>query len=88
VYAIEAALRGTRVLAVDGRTERMCHGAEIAARLGLTNLTFEQNDVRNMSVESHGEFDIVYFLGILYHLNVPECFRSWHMFTAFAADGC
>lgn len=75
VYAIEAALRGVRVLAVDVRTERMSRGAEIAARLGLTNLTFEQNDVRNLSVESHGDFDIVYFLGILYHLDVPDVFQ-------------
>jgi 2-polyprenyl-3-methyl-5-hydroxy-6-metoxy-1,4-benzoquinol methylase len=75
VYAIEAALRGARVLAVDGRTELMSRGAKIAARLGLTNLTFEQNDVRNLSTKSDGEFDIVYFLGILYHLDVPDIFH-------------
>jgi 2-polyprenyl-3-methyl-5-hydroxy-6-metoxy-1,4-benzoquinol methylase len=75
VYAIETALRGAKVLAVDGRNERMSRGAAIAERLGLTNLTFELNDVRNMSVESHGEFDIVYFLGILYHLDVPDVFH-------------
>jgi SAM-dependent methyltransferase len=75
VYAIEAALRGARVLAVDARTERMSHGAEIATRLGLTNLKFERNDVRKISVESHGEFDFVYFLGILYHLDVPDVFH-------------
>ena len=75
VYAIEAALRGAKVLAVDGRSERMSRGAGIAERLGLANLTFEQNDVRKISVESHGEFDIVLFLGILYHLDVPEVFQ-------------
>jgi 2-polyprenyl-3-methyl-5-hydroxy-6-metoxy-1,4-benzoquinol methylase len=75
VYAIEAALRGARVLAVDARSERMSHGARFAERLGLTNLKFEQNDVRKISVESHGEFDVVYFLGILYHLDVPDVFQ-------------
>jgi hypothetical protein len=53
----------------------MSHGAEIAKRLELTNLTFEQNDIRTISVESHGEFDVVYFLGILYHLDVPDVFH-------------
>jgi 2-polyprenyl-3-methyl-5-hydroxy-6-metoxy-1,4-benzoquinol methylase len=75
VYAIEAALRGAQVLAIDGRTERMSRGAEIAKRFGLTNLKFEQNDVRNVSIESHGQFDIVFFLGILYHLDVPDVFH-------------
>jgi 2-polyprenyl-3-methyl-5-hydroxy-6-metoxy-1,4-benzoquinol methylase len=72
VYAIEAALRGARVLAVDARTERMGNGARIAQRLGLTRLTFEQNDVRKVTAGSHGEFHIVYLLGILYHLDEPD----------------
>ncbi len=72
VYAIEAALRGARVLAIDARLERMQHGARLAKRLGLTRLTFEQSDVRKVTVESHGRFDVVYLLGILYHLDVPD----------------
>jgi 2-polyprenyl-3-methyl-5-hydroxy-6-metoxy-1,4-benzoquinol methylase len=75
VYAIEAALRGARVHAVDARCERMNRGAAIADRLGLRNVHFEQNDVRNVTVESHGEFDIVLFLGILYHLDAPDVFQ-------------
>ncbi len=72
VYAIEAALRGATVRAVDARTERMQHGARVAERMGLTRLTFEQNDVRKVSSDTHGQFDIVYLLGILYHLDVPD----------------
>src|SRR6266478_5544725 len=34
VYAIEAALRGAKVIAVDARTERMDEGARAARRLG------------------------------------------------------
>lgn len=75
VYAIETALRGARVLAVDARTDRMNDGIRIAKDLGLTNLRFEQNDVRKITVESHGEFDIVYCLGMLYHLDVPDAFH-------------
>jgi SAM-dependent methyltransferase len=75
VYAIEAALRGAQVLALDARTERMSKGARAAERLGLTNVSFEQEDVRNVTVASHGEFDVIYLLGILYHLDVPDAFH-------------
>src|SRR5262245_36924557 len=44
VFAIEAALRGADVFAFDGRTERMKDGEQIARRLGLSNLRFEQRD--------------------------------------------
>ena len=62
VYSIEAALRGADVLAVDARTERMDEGARTARRLGLSNLTFEQNDIREVSFQSHGKFDVIFFL--------------------------
>jgi SAM-dependent methyltransferase len=75
VYSIEAALRGAEVLAVDARTERMDEGARTARRLGLSNLTFEQNDVREVDAQSHGKFDVIFFLGILYHLDDQDIFR-------------
>src|SRR2546426_1849768 len=75
VYAIEAALRGADVLALDGRTERMGEGARAAARLGLDNLRFEQSDVREVKAASHGHFDVIFFLGILYHLDAPDVFH-------------
>jgi len=74
VYAIETALRGAEVIAQDARTERMGEGAEAAKRLGLNSLTFEQGDVRNISVVSHGSFDVIYLLGMLYHLDEPDSF--------------
>ena len=74
VYSIEAAVRGADVLAVDARSERMDEGARTAVRLGLSNLKFEQNDIRNIDVRSHGQFDIVFFLGILYHLDAEDIF--------------
>jgi SAM-dependent methyltransferase len=75
VYAIECALRGAEVVALDARTERMSHGIEFAKRLGLNNLRFEQTDVRSLTVESHGLFDVILCLGILYHLDVPDSFH-------------
>jgi len=74
VFAIEAALRGAKVVAMDARTERMSKGAKAAERLGLDNLRFEQADIRNINVGSHCGFDVVLFLGILYHLDHHDVF--------------
>jgi SAM-dependent methyltransferase len=75
VYSIETALRGHAVHAVDGRTERMQQGEGFARRLQLDRLRFEQQDVRKITLESHGAYDFIYFLGILYHLDVPDSFQ-------------
>jgi SAM-dependent methyltransferase len=72
VYSIETALLGAKVLAVDARDERMKYGEAAAKRNNLTNLEFALHDVRTITTDSHGKFDVVYFLGILYHLNVPD----------------
>ncbi|MFH2144682.1 MAG: class I SAM-dependent methyltransferase [Candidatus Omnitrophota bacterium] len=74
VYAIEAALRGADVTASDARTERMNEGVKAAESLGLKNLRFEQADVRNINVGSQGSFDVIFFLGILYHLDKRDVF--------------
>ena len=74
VYAIEAGLHGAEVLALDARTERMKDGAACAERHRLDNVTFRQQDVRGVSRETEGEFDVVYCLGLLYHLDVAEVF--------------
>jgi len=74
VYAIEAGLRGAEVLAMDVRTERMRDGAACAARHGLGNVQFVEGDVRRASREDLGTFDVVYLLGLLYHLNALEVF--------------
>ena len=72
VYAIEAALRGAEVRALDARTERMNEGAKAAERLALKNLSFEQADIRNVNIDSHGRVDVALFLGILYHLELRD----------------
>jgi SAM-dependent methyltransferase len=74
VYAIEAALRGAEVRALDARMERMNEGAKAAERLGLKHLSFEQEDIRKVHVSSHGSVDVVLLLGILYHLNERDVF--------------
>jgi SAM-dependent methyltransferase len=86
VYAIEAGVRGAHVLALDARTERMALGAACAARHGLSTVRFTQEDVRRVTREIHGEFDVVYALGLLYHLDAPDVFRVLENIYALCAD--
>ncbi len=71
VYTIEMGLAGAQVLAIDARRERMDEGAACAARHGLGNVRFAQEDVRRVTRATHGEFDVVLLLGLLYHLDAP-----------------
>ena len=52
--------------------------------LSLTNLDIVQDDVRNLSRNKYGFFDVVLCLGILYHLDVPDVFA----FIESIADVC
>ena len=74
VYTIEAGLRGAEVVALDARTQRMAQGAACAERHGLDAVRFVQEDVRRVTREAFGSFDVVYFLGLLYHLDAPDVF--------------
>jgi SAM-dependent methyltransferase len=68
MYSLELAKRGAHVVAIEGR-EANIEKARFAARsLGL-EIDFQLGDVRDLSVERHGMFDVVLCLGILYHLD-------------------
>ena len=67
-YAIEFALHGAETLGIEGRAASVAK-CEFARRdLGLERARFEQNDVRHLSRDRHGVFDIVICSGLLYHL--------------------
>ncbi len=75
-YALECGLQGAReVLGLDARWERMREAARLGRELGLANVDFQAADVRQVNVETVGGWDVVLFLGILYHLDVPDCFH-------------
>jgi SAM-dependent methyltransferase len=73
-YGLELAQRGADVLAIEGRepSVRKCEFAKRA--LGLDNIEFELGDVRALTKDSHGEFDVVLCLGLLYHLDAADVF--------------
>jgi 2-polyprenyl-3-methyl-5-hydroxy-6-metoxy-1,4-benzoquinol methylase len=74
-YALEFARRGATTLGIEGRREWIDHALASKAALQITSAEFVQDDVRNLSVEKYGAFDIVLCLGILYHLNAPDNFE-------------
>ena len=71
-YSIELATRGARVLGIEGREAWLEQARCKARELSLSNVEFVQDDVRNLSRDKYGDFDIVLCLGILYHLDVPD----------------
>jgi len=73
MYALELARRGAVVVAIEGR-ETNLEKARFAARVLGLEVDFQLGDVRDLSPERHGEFDLVLALGILYHLDAPDLF--------------
>ncbi|MGH9196921.1 MAG: class I SAM-dependent methyltransferase [Acidimicrobiia bacterium] len=83
-YSIELAARGARVLGIEGREAWLEQARGHKRDLSLSNVEFVKDDVRNLSKEKYGEFDIVLCLGILYHLDAPDVFD----FLNSVADVC
>lgn len=74
MYAIAFAKKGATVCAIEGREANIEKARFAANTLSLANIEFHQDDVRNLSKEKYGSFDVVLCLGILYHLNHPDLF--------------
>lgn len=75
LYGIELALQGAQVVGIEGREANLEKARFTQAVLRLENIEFFQDDVRNLSVEKYGEFDVVLCLGIFYHLDAPDVFE-------------
>lgn len=56
----------------EGNFKKACFSKEV---LGLENFHVHLDDVRNLSVEKYGKFDVVLCLGILYHLDFEDVVR-------------
>lgn len=74
LYSIELARCGATVLGVEGRAENVARARLAAAATGLDRCEFVQSDVRDLTRERYGGFDLVLNIGILYHLDAPDLF--------------
>jgi ubiquinone/menaquinone biosynthesis C-methylase UbiE len=84
LYGLEFASHGAEVVSIEVREPNLEKARFAGEALGLSNICFVQDDVRNLSVEKYGEFDVVLCLGIFYHLTVPDVF----LFTEKMFDVC
>lgn len=75
MFGIEFARRGASVVGIEGRrvSVEKCRFAKDL--LCLDTISFAQDDIRNLSRATYGEFDVVLCLGVLYHLNAPDVFH-------------
>lgn len=67
-FAFEMERRGAQVVAIDCWENPLFH--EMHARLG-SGVEYHQLDVFDLTPERIGRFDIVLFMGVLYHLKHP-----------------
>lgn len=74
-YAIEFARHGAEAVAIEIREENLEKARFVARHLGLENLMMHQDDVRNLSEDKYGTFDLIICAGILYHLPAPDVFE-------------
>ena len=68
LFSIEFALHGATTVGVEIREANIQKALFCKEVLALDNLDFRQDDVRNVSLESYGKFDVIICSGILYHL--------------------
>jgi len=72
-FTLEMARRGARVVAIDYRGKES-HGFGVMEKLNGIEVEYHQMNLYNLSAERFGQFDIIVFMGVLYHL--PDMLRA------------
>ena len=75
-YAVALARRGADVLGIEARRVNFEKLVLVAEHFALPNLRFLRADVKDFRAETHGRFDAVLALGILYHLDRPAAWLA------------
>lgn len=75
-FALQLARRGAEVVAIDYRGKQD-HGYYVMERLNPIQITYHRMNVYELADKHLGQFDIVLFIGVLYHL--PDMIRALHM---------
>ena len=71
-YSVLLARAGYEVVGIEGQPDNFETCRWVSEQVGLDNLTFVQDDVRNIG--AHGSFDGVLCAGLLYHLDQPVAY--------------
>jgi SAM-dependent methyltransferase len=82
IVALELALHGARAVGVEIRATHVAKARFCKEALDLPRVEFRQDDVRNVSVETYGRFDVVLCSGLLYHLPAADAARLLERLSA------
>lgn len=80
-HALAAA--GAQAYGLEGRTENLV----LAAQRGEVGAQYMLGDVRRLSPDVHGEFEVVLCLGILYHLDAEDALHLLRAMRAVTVPG-
>ena len=69
-FSFEMESRGAEVIAMDFVPENYT-GFSVARKILGSSVEYRMDNVYNLSPEKYGKFDLVLFLGVLYHLRNP-----------------
>jgi 2-polyprenyl-3-methyl-5-hydroxy-6-metoxy-1,4-benzoquinol methylase len=86
LYCIELARHGAESVGIEGRSQNFEKAKYSKEALNLNNLKLHLDDVRNLTIEKYGEFDVVLCLGLLYHLDAPDVFQFVEKMRAVCKD--
>jgi SAM-dependent methyltransferase len=74
-FGIELAAQGAAVTAFDARETEVAKTVFASDALASGRVQAFREDVRNLNADRYGRFDVVLCVGILYHLDAPDCFQ-------------
>jgi SAM-dependent methyltransferase len=72
LLAIECALYGCEAVGIEVRSASLAKANFAREALGLSRLSFHQDDALNISKEKYGEFDVILCCGLFYHFDAPD----------------
>jgi 2-polyprenyl-3-methyl-5-hydroxy-6-metoxy-1,4-benzoquinol methylase len=75
-FSVECALQGAEVLGIDGKLLNVRKCEFVQSVLGIERAKFVLGDALKVNHESHGRFDVILALGLLYHLDDPYTFLA------------
>lgn len=85
-FSIELARTGAEVLGIEGRASNIAKAEFLQKISGIQNIAFMQDDVRNITKEKYGQFDIIIAAGILYHLEAESVVKLCKNMFAMCND--
>lgn len=81
-FSLQLRRRGAEIVAVDYRPKQL-HGFAVMEQISGLDFDYRQLNVYHLNVDELGTFDIVLFLGVLYHL--PDLIRALAIIRAVSA---